>query len=425
VVTRHFETVLAIRVRREGLLAAAVACVVAGFVVAPDGPVWPAFAPQTCYTVAVGCGIALASVLLLAWLTLWEERMAGAVRTASSVLIVDESWIVPRASIRDVRILEREGRTYVRLNRAFRPLEFELPSVSSARQLIRVLRLDSEHFTSRAVVGWGSLARSSLAIAPLVAFLALLRQVALLPTVQGIVGLLAGSVLAYWALLRILHVTIHIGTDGVRLERWRKPAKYIPFRDVDHIAAEGRELRVQLRSGESFRLHEPLGTANLDEARDIFRRWQSCARRMSRGGEVDVNRDDINPPKSGGSGPYRTVAVDRDACWTTLEDPNLPARKRASAAVALSESLSDQERARLRELAQATASLQLRLQLEAIAAHAASADPGAIVLDLGREGPSGVALAGRARQARGADEEVPDGRAEGADPGPDRAERSG
>src|SRR5690606_36179776 len=142
------------------------------------------------------------------------------------------------------------------------PLEFEVPNLTSARALVRELRLDSEHLTSRAVAGRGSLPRSLLAIAPLVACLVLFRRgLDVSPDLRGFLALGLACLLVYFAFLRILHVTVHVGTDGVRLERWPLSATFIAFTDVDHVAVEGHELRARLRSGERFRLHEPWGTA--------------------------------------------------------------------------------------------------------------------------------------------------------------------
>lgn len=248
---------------------------------------------------------------------------------------------------------------------------------AAAEAMLRALELDvaGRRVEVRFRVG---IAVRALAAAMLVAVVAVTAWIFREPAFVAIIGL--GALAASW------NTTLVVGDDGLGLHMpWRE--RFVPYSAVESVALRetvaGRQLCVALHSGRFLWLARSSflrrGASLVDGDEAVVQRTEQALRRY-RGRRTPVLPLSLSEQSTGSAADrvreltlgergsvYRRGAPDRDALRVAVDEPTLPPRVRAEAALALGAARDADDLERIRRAAERSACRRLRELFDAVA----------------------------------------------------------
>lgn len=326
--------------------------------------------------------------LMWAWNRWWREER-GDLRADETGLVLGERRVIRRDAVRHGYVLEREGRTYVRLGRMLRLVDVEVADVAEGEAMLAAMRLDAARSVAEYPMAhgtWrGAWIRAALSVVPL--FMAVPLAHVLGGQVPAFLGCLLGALFITLPYSVNQLVRVSVGADGLRIRRLLQRARFVPFSSIDEATTDGRDIAIRLRDGKTITMHhsagrgwKPLAFADraLEASKLVERIEEQLSAHRARSTNADAPvfaragrdteawlRDVVSASDANAS--YRTPAVPPDELWRIVEDAAAPATERAGAAVALRQALDEDGRVRLRAVADACAGPRLRVALETVA----------------------------------------------------------
>lgn len=331
---------------------------------------------------------------------LWRSALRRVTADATG-LTFDGLLVVAKASISSVRLVERGGKTVLRVDRYKRPVEVEVDSETEGRAMIAALGLDARQSLGSFWFNAGSRRRTRARIfAPLVVlasfFTVAFHASELLEIRAGFgihlfpVVLLALAVVGYLTLGPVV-TRIKVGSDGLRIRHDFRRERFVPYSELATIEPKDGEVTLRLRDGESLlltlggsglgRYLESLGPDNwgeglevvdafvhrIRESMSLHRAGSGDASSLARAGRQSKEwvADLLALTERGPS--YRAAVPTIDALWQIVEDRTRAAADRIPAAIALRPSLDDAGRKRLHQNAESSADPQVRAAFYAAA----------------------------------------------------------
>ncbi len=308
------------------------------------------------------------------------ERLIVARDTVRGALAVRRALAAPPPELGPALVLlARSGAVLVHVDR-----------METAYRLEQALQLDAEH--RRAQVLYRKPMGFAIVGAVILSMLAFVVAASWLPKT-----LLVPAMLTPFLLVAFWYTTLTIGDDGVSL-RTLGHERFMPYPDIESVgsvqaADPGRRIapRFTLRSGKELTMDQApelqsrsgvqIDEAVLDRARDALEQYRTRAKRapvlplslsaQSTGSPAERVRA-LTSKQQGGDA-YRQSATDEDALRRAVDEPTLPPRLRAEAALMLAAARNDDDLERIRRAAERSACRPLRELFEAAAAGASEA----------------------------------------------------
>lgn len=319
----------------------------------------------------------------------WTAERRALVEADDRGLTIDGRLEVARDGIRAAHVHRRDGATIVRLVRTFRPVDVVVEDEIEGEALIAALRLDAASAVAKYMVQDGTHARSAGRVGIIAAvFVVLIGTTTVLSAMShSFLGLSAvvPMLVAYLVLLVRGQLTLSVGGDGVRLQRWLGEARFVRYADIKGVRREGGNVFLDLRDGRTLAVSKGLSrkwaarvggehltdevdglVARLNQRIDAHERGDDAAvvATLARAGRTTAQwlRDLTSANETQAT--FRTPAIPRDVLWSVVEDTSAPTSVRVGAAVALRSTLDDAARTRLRIAADACAAPRLRVAME-------------------------------------------------------------